>query len=94
MENFYGSQVKNWKISIKIFEVLGELINETKQCDKMMDLMPRPFGGGAVIKWGHKQVRDFVLRKLKSSEGRHYIICMKTGAWRFRSKFDMARHGI
>ena len=94
LHNFYGSQVKNWRITIRTFEVLGELMKETKQCGELMDLVPRPFGGGAVIKWGQKQVRDFVLRKLKSSEGKHYIICMKVGAANFRRDFDMARHGI
>ena len=77
LENFYGSQVKSWRITIKIFEVLGELIKETSQCSRLMDMVPRPFGGGSVVKWGQKQVRDFILRKLKSSEGKHYIICMK-----------------
>ena len=91
LEKFYGSQVRSWKITIKVFEVLGELIKETSQCSKLIDMVPRPFGGGSVVNWGKKQVRDFVLRKLKSNEGKYYIICMKVGALRFKTKFEMAR---
>ncbi|MCF6210499.1 MAG: hypothetical protein L3J88_02895 [Gammaproteobacteria bacterium] len=90
LSKFYGSQTKNWRISIDTFKVLETLINKTKACDRMMDLVPRPFGGGSVVKWGQKQVRQFVLRKLKSNEGNHYIICMKVNAASMRTDFYMS----
>lgn len=87
LSKFYGSQTKNWRISINTFKTLETL---TKACDRMMDLVPRLFGGGSVVKWGQKQVRQFVLRKLKSNEGKHYIICMKVKAAAMRTEFYMS----
>ncbi len=55
LSKFYGSQTKNWRISIDTFKVLETLINKTKACGRMMDLVPRPFGGGSVVKWGNNK---------------------------------------
>jgi len=52
LSKLYGSQTKIWRISIKTFKVLEILINKTKECDGMIDLVPTPFGGGSVVKWG------------------------------------------
>ncbi len=90
LSKFYGSQTKNWRVSINTFKTLETPINETKACDRMMDLVPRLFGGGSVVKWGQKQARQFVLRKLKSNEGKHYIICMKVKAASMRTEFYMS----
>lgn len=90
LQNFYGAQTQNWRISTRTLEVLGRLIEKTKACDSMMDLVPRPFGAGSVIKWGQKQVRQAVLRKLKDSSGKHYIACMKASAASMRTDFYMS----
>jgi len=94
LSNFYGPQTKNWRISIKTFKVLEALIRETKVCDRMMNLVPRPFGGGSVVKWGQKQARTFILRNLKSNEGKHYIICMRVKAASMRTQFYMSGFDI
>ncbi len=94
LAKLYGSQVQNWKITIKTFEVLERLIKKTKSCDDVMDLVPRPFGGGAVVRWGLKQVRDVILRKLKGNDGKHYIVCMRGTALSMKVEFIQAGYGI
>ena len=91
---FYGNIAKDWTITLRTFEVFGELLENTKACDRMMDFIPRPFGGGNVINWAVKQVPQAVLRFFRKPEAKHYIICMKTVALRMRTKFEMAQHGI
>ena len=90
LAKFYGDQTKNWGVTIKTFEVLERLISKTRACDNLMDLVPRPFGAGSVVSWGKKQVRQIVMRKLKSNEGKHYIACMKATAASMRTDFYMA----
>lgn len=85
--HFYGAQTQNWPISIKTLEVLGQLIEKTKACDGIMDLIPRPYGGGSAIRWGSKQVRNTVLRQLKANSGKHYITCMRASAASMRTDF-------
>lgn len=90
LQHFYGAQTQNWRVSVKTVEVLGQLIEKTKACDSMMDLVPRPFGAGSVIKWGKKQVRQAVIRKLKDSSGKHYIACMRAPTASMRTDFYMS----
>lgn len=90
LRQFYGAQVQGWSISTKTLGVLGELIERTKACDGMMHLVPRPYGGGSVVKWGQKQVRKAILRKLNSKEGKHYVVCMKATAASMRTEFYMS----
>lgn len=41
-----------------------------------------------------KQVRQTLIRYLKTPEGQHYIVCMKTAALSMRSDFEMASLGL
>lgn len=90
LSKFYGNQAKSWQVTPKTFEVMGRLIDSTSACDRLMDLVPRFFGGGSAINWGQKQVRESVLRKLNSNEGKHYIVCMRASAASMRTDFYMA----
>lgn len=90
LSHFYGDQTQTWHITIKTFETLGELIKKTRACDSMMDLVPRPFRGGSIIRWGQKRVRQFVLKKLKGNEGKHYIVCMRAAAVSMKTDFYMS----
>jgi hypothetical protein len=94
LEQFYGPQVQKWKISVKTFVLMEKLIDETKGCDRLMDMVPRPYAGGGVAKWAKKQARKFLLRKLKGNEGKHYITCMKVVAAKMRNDFYAAGIGL
>lgn len=56
----------------------------------MMDLVPRPSGGGSAVKWGQKQVREFIIKRMKDNGGKHYVVCMKASAAAMKNDFYMA----
>lgn len=94
LEKFYGSAVENWRINYAVYELLGQLITRSKQCTRAMHLVPRPWDFSSPIKWAQKQVRQTIIRYLKTPEGQHYVICMKTAALGMRSDFEMASLGL
>lgn len=94
LSKFYGDQVKGWRISLRTFELLGQMIDKTRGCDNLMDIVPRPYAGFGVAKWAKKQVRQAVMRKLKSNAGKHYIICMKATSYGMATKFREAGLGL
>lgn len=94
LEHFYGPPVRNWKINIRMYDALEELITKSGTCTRAMHLVPRPWGGGAPAKWAQRQVRQALVRFLTVSENRHYLICMHTAALAMRHRFDEARLGF
>ena len=94
LEKFYGPVVRTWRINYAVYELLGQLILKSKQCTRAMHLVPRPWDFSNPIKWAQKQVRQAILRYLKTPEGQHYIICMKTAALSMRSDFELASLGL
>ena len=94
LSHFYGNNAKHWDITLRTFELFGQLIKKTEVCDQAMNLVPRPFGGGNVIKWGVKQARKAVIRHFKKPESKHYLTCMKTTALSMRSEFELASYSM
>jgi hypothetical protein len=94
LEKFYGSIVRTWNINYAVYELLGQLITKSKQCTRAMHLVPRPWDFSNPIKWAQKQIRQAVIRYLKTPEGQHYIICMKAAALGMRRDFEMASLGL
>lgn len=90
LAKFYGEQAFNWKVTLSTYRELGRLLERTRACDQIVDLVPRPLGPGSVVQWSRKQVRDFVLRKLRSSQGKHYILCMKASALAMKNDFYLS----
>lgn len=94
LSNFYGPIVNTWNINSGVYEVLGRLVTESKQCTQAMHLVPRPWDISSPLKWAQRQVRQAVVRYLNTPEGRHYLICMKAAARNFRSEFERAQLGL
>lgn len=94
LRQFYGPMVDQWQINVQVYEVLGQLVTQSEQCTKAMHLVPRPWDLSNPVKWAKKQVRNAIIRYLRSPEGRHYVICMKAAARAFRSRFELASLGI
>ena len=94
LRNFYGNQVDSWLITLKSFELFGELIAETKACDVAMNFVPRPYIGGSIIKWASKEIRQTIVRHFLKPENKHYIICMKVASYKMKTKFILSQHGI
>lgn len=94
LEKLYGPMARTWRINTAIYELLGQLIIQSKQCSKAMTLVPRPWDFSHPIKWAQKQVRQAIIRYLKTPEGQHYTVCMRTAALSMRSDFEMASLGF
>ncbi len=94
LEKFYGPIVHNWNVNYEMYETLGQLITTSKKCTNAMHMVPRPWDFSNPMKWVQKQVRQAIVRYLKTPEGQHYIICMKVAALNFRTEFEMASHGL
>ncbi|MFP5419088.1 MAG: hypothetical protein ACLGHA_08030 [Gammaproteobacteria bacterium] len=94
LEKFYGPMARAWPINQGVYELLGLLIIKSEQCTKAMHLVPRPWDLSNPIKWAQKQVRQAIIRYLKTPEGQHYLICMKTAALSMRSDFELASRGL
>lgn len=94
LEKFYGPVVRAWDINHAVYEVLGQLITTSGQCTRAMHLVPRPWDLSNPINWARKQVRQAIVRYLRTPEGQHYVACMKAAALRMRSDFEMASMGL
>jgi hypothetical protein len=94
LERFYGPIVRTWNINYAVYEVLGQLITSSGQCTKAMHLVPRPWDLSNPIRWAQRQVRQAIVRYLRTPEGQHYVTCMKGAALRMRSDFEMASMGL
>lgn len=94
LEKFYGPMVRTWRINYAVYDLLGQLIIKSGQCTRAMHLVPRPWDFSNPIKWAQKQVRQAIVRYLKTPEGQHYIICMKTAAATMRTDFYLASRGL
>ncbi len=94
LRNFYGNQVDSWEITLRSFELFGELIGKTKQCDVSMNFVPRPYVAGSPIKWAVTQIKKSVTRHFLKPENKHYVICMKVSAYAMRTKFLLSQHGL
>lgn len=92
LSKLYGNQALSWGITIRSYELLGELISKTKQCDGAMSWVPRPFYVGNALNWAKRQVRQAIVRYFNKDESRHYLLCMNGAALAMKSRFFMAQY--
>jgi len=93
LQRFYGSEVQGWTITYEMYEMLGELMQKSGGCTRVMHFVPRPWDFSNPIKWAQKQVRQAITRYLKTPEGQHYISCMRAAAIGMKSRFVVAASG-
>lgn len=88
----YGDVALSWNINLRVLELLERLLRKSDFCSRSLDLVPRPFVVGGVIKWASKQARDVVLRHLRNQD-KHYYACLKGAALSMRTRFELAAMG-
>jgi hypothetical protein len=88
--NFYGPPALQWNVTLGMYEILGELIASSERCTSAMHLVPRPWDLSGPIKWAQRQVRQAIVRYLKTPTGKQYLICMLAAARNRRTEFEMA----
>lgn len=89
----YGNQAKSWNVNLKVLELFGQLIQSSESCSRYMDMVPRPFVVGNIIKWASKQARGAIIRHLKNG-GKHCLICLRVAGLRLKPKFILASQGF
>lgn len=94
LEKFYGPIAKNWNINLRVYDVFGSMIVESRQCTKAMHLVPRPWDLSKPRKWVLKQVRQAMVRYFLTPEGEHYVACMRFAARNYRTEFELASSGL
>lgn len=93
LSTLFGDQALKWDINLKVLELFGELLENSKSCGRYMDIVPRPFYVGSVINWAAKQARQAVIRHFKN-EGKHYAACLKATAYKWKMQFILASRGL
>lgn len=93
LSTIYGPQVNDWNINMKVLELFGKLLQSSESCSRYIDMVPRPFVVGNVIKWASRQARGTIIRHLKNG-GKHYLICLRVVGMRMKSKFILASQGL
>jgi len=94
LASVYGQHVKGWAVNDKTFDLTYKLLNESRKCSDLMDLVPRPIPyGQSPIKWLSKEARKAILRKVNDSP-KHYSACVKTSALKMKTQFIMSANGL
>lgn len=92
LSTIYGDQALRWDINLNVLKLFGELLNSSDSCSRYMDLVPRPFFVGNIVKWASKQARQAVIRHLKNGEKR-YLICLRGVGIKYKTSIYMASLG-
>lgn len=87
LEQLYGPQAQQWRITHDTYRIFGEMIVDSGQCTQAMHLVPRPYDMSHPLKWAKRQVRQALTRYFGSDEGRHYLLCLRGAALRMKMQF-------
>ena len=88
LTSFYGSQTLRWGVTQRSFELFGELISKTKQCDIAMNWVPRPFYIGNSLNWAKKQVRQAIVREsVRGAEWPIFLPRLQNGKINYELEF-------
>ncbi|MCG7540231.1 hypothetical protein CBQ28_08980 [Pseudoalteromonas sp. GCY] len=94
LSSLYGAQVDSWDINDAVFDQTVKMLQQSKKCSDLMDLVPRPMTiGQSPINYIKKSARELLLRKLKN-EKQHYKVCVSAVAVKTKSKMHMAAMGL
>jgi len=93
LSTIYGPQANSWNINLKVLDLFGDLMQSSESCSRYMDIVPRPFVAGNVIKWTSRQARGAIIRHLKNG-GKHYLLCLRAAGARMKPQFYLASQGF
>ncbi|WP_087021606.1 hypothetical protein [Thaumasiovibrio subtropicus] len=90
----WGVEAQQWPINEKMFDVTFLMLEESKKCSDLMDLVPRPMPVGAnPSSWLTKEVRKAIIRQLKDDK-QHYFLCVQARKLRWKMRFLEAANGF
>ncbi len=88
----YGPQnVDKWKMKYEMLEVLAGLVSKSRDCSKLIDMVPRPAGWMPGVSYIRRQLREMARRAL--THRGVYELCANTSALALRSRFSTIGQG-
>lgn len=94
--SIYNDQtVSSWTMNNRVYRVLVEMMKASSQCTFAMHFVPRPapFGGNPTT-WLAKEAVKALLRYFSDDENKHYLVCLKVSASKYRTKIQLAGMGL
>jgi len=90
----YGGEVNSWPMNDDIFDLTYILLQKSRKCSDLMDLVPRPMPPGqSASKYITKQVRTLILNKIKDKK-EHYNTCVTGVKWGMKRDFTIKANGL
>lgn len=92
--SLFGQQARSWFPNEQLFNLTYELVQESGECTEAMRYVPEPLAPGKnAFKWLAKEARSKFLKTLAETK-EHYVMCLKTAAWRMVHRFHLAAQGV
>ncbi|MGL1137127.1 hypothetical protein ACSIJM_16555 [Vibrio parahaemolyticus] len=74
--SLYGPQANQWPVNADMFDLTYKLLEESKKCSDLIDMVPRPMAvGQSPMSWLSSEVRGRMLRTLRNNK-EHYVLCV------------------
>ncbi len=78
----------------EIFDLTYLLLQKSRKCSDLMNLVPRPLlPGQSASKFLTRQVRSVFLKQLKENK-EHYKICVTVVKWGMKRDFTLKANGL
>ncbi|WP_219587173.1 hypothetical protein, partial [Vibrio parahaemolyticus] len=92
--SLYGPQANQWPVNADMFDLTYKLLEESKKCSDLIDMVPRPMVvGQSPMSWLFSEVRGRLLRTLRNSK-EHYVLCVKPASLKMKTQFAMKASGL
>ncbi|WP_219583252.1 hypothetical protein, partial [Vibrio parahaemolyticus] len=87
-------QANQWPVNADMFDLTYKLLEESKKCSDLIDMVPRPMVvGQSPMSWLFSEVRGRLLRTLRNSK-EHYVLCVKPASLKMKTQFAMKASGL
>ncbi|WP_257973023.1 hypothetical protein, partial [Vibrio parahaemolyticus] len=92
--SLYGPQANQWPVNADMFDLTYKLLEESKKCSDLIDMVPRPMAvGQSPMSWLSSEVRGRLLRTLRNNK-EHYVLCVKPASLKMKTQFAMKASGL
>ncbi|PSU34051.1 hypothetical protein [Photobacterium lutimaris] len=93
LTQLWGAEAQLWPMNEQLFDVTYLMLQDSKKCSDLMELVPRPMPVGAnPSSWLTKEVRKAIIRKLKDDK-QYYFICVQARKLQWKTRFLEAANG-
>ena len=79
------------QVNEKVAQLFGEMLEESLNCTRQLNWVPRPTGGKATIRWIALNFSRSIRDRMRDS---HSLACAKTIILKYRTKMELAAQGF